>query len=72
MRARAQRPRMPEVSASQRKAKLAWNKGLTGPSRTAADLPLVHTCTVDGCRHCAAIDRARADLRANGHGDGTR
>ncbi|MDX2700338.1 hypothetical protein [Streptomyces ipomoeae] len=43
------RPRLPEVSEKQRKAKLAWNKGLTGPSRGAADLPVVQACTVDGC-----------------------
>jgi hypothetical protein len=72
MRARAQRPRLPEVSATQRKAKLAWNQGLTGTSRTAADLPLIHTCAVTGCTRCAAIDRARADLRTGGHGGGAR
>lgn len=70
MRARSQRPRLPETSPAQRKAKLAWNKGLTSDSRAAADLPLVHTCTVNGCRHCAAIDRARADLRTGGFGGG--
>jgi hypothetical protein len=72
MRARAQRPRLPETSAAQKKAKLAWNKGLTGASRTAADLPLVHTCTLPDCRRCAAIDRARQDLRTGGHGGGAR
>lgn len=72
MRARAQRPRLPETSAAQRKAKLAWNKGLTGASRTADDLPLIHTCTVSGCGRCAAIDRARADLRTDGHAGGAR
>ncbi|WP_405960562.1 hypothetical protein OG235_24520 [Streptomyces sp. NBC_00024] len=72
MRARSQRPQLPEVSENQRKARHAWNQGMTGASRTADLLPLVHTCTVDGCQHCAAIDRARADLRANGHAGGAR
>ncbi|WP_371579422.1 hypothetical protein [Streptomyces sp. NBC_01314] len=72
MRARSQRPQLPETSAAQRKANLAWNKGLTGASRTADDIPLFHTCAVPGCGRCAAIDRARADLRTNGHEGGVR
>jgi hypothetical protein len=72
MRARAQRPRLPETSENQRKARHAWNQGMTGASRTADILPLVHTCTVTGCTRCAAIDRARVDLRTGGHGGGAR
>lgn len=72
MGARTQRPRLPEVSATQRKARLAWNKGLTGTSRAGDDRPLIHTCTADGCGACAAIDRARTDLRTGGHGGGAR
>jgi len=92
---RAQRPRLPEVSEGQRKARLAWNEGKTGKSRQPADTAAVEACTVDGCGipaigrrgpgagmvqvrgaadgaaahwycpgRCAAIARARADLRA--------
>jgi hypothetical protein len=46
---RAQRPRLPEVSETQRKARQAWNKGKTGKSRPADSAPVVETCTVGGC-----------------------
>lgn len=92
---RDQRPRLPEVSAGQLKARLAWNGGKTGKSRGAADAPVIETCTVEACdtpvigqrppvkgmvqirgaadgaaahwycpARCAAIARARAELRA--------
>lgn len=94
MPSRSVRPRIPETSESQKKARLAWNKGLTGNSRPAEDTAVVHACTVDGCGsptheprpdtsmvrvadskdgapahwycpdRCAAIARARAELRA--------
>jgi hypothetical protein len=46
---RTQRPRLPEVSETQRKAREAWNQGKTGKGRPAATAPVVETCTVDGC-----------------------
>jgi hypothetical protein len=45
---------------------------MVGPSRKGEDIPLFHTCSVPSCGQCAAIDRARADLRTNGHGGGGR
>ncbi|MEU5908882.1 MULTISPECIES: hypothetical protein [Actinomycetes] len=88
------RPRLPEVSAAQRAARLAWNKGLTGKSRAATDMSVIEVCTVGDCGtpvvgrrppvarmvsvqgsadgaaahwycpvRCAAIARARADIR---------
>lgn len=67
-RPRAQRPRMAET----RKAQQAWNGGLVGDTRPGGHVPLFHTCTVPGCTRCAAIDRARVDLRTGGHGGGVR
>jgi len=91
---RAQRPRLPETSEGQLKARHAWNEGLTGKARPPAQTAVVEACTVDGCGtptggprpdahmvqvrgaadgaaahwycpdRCAAIARARADLRA--------
>lgn len=92
---RAQRPRLPETSEAQLKARYAWNQGKTGKPRKPADTAVVETCTVDGCGtpvvsrrppvrdmvqvhgaaegaaahwycpgRCAAIARARAELRA--------
>lgn len=49
MPSRAQRPRLPEVSEGQLKARHAWNKGLVGKPRPAADTAVVQVCTVDGC-----------------------
>src|SRR5687768_15894381 len=49
MRSRTQRPRLPEVSENQQRARHAWNKGLTGKPRAASDTAVVETCTVDGC-----------------------
>ncbi|MDT7847247.1 hypothetical protein [Streptomyces justiciae] len=95
MATRAQRPRLPEVSEGQRKARLAWNGGKTGTSRATVDTPVVEACAVEACGtpvtghrlptgglvqvrgaadgarahwycpgRCAAIARARAELRA--------
>jgi hypothetical protein len=94
MPARAQRPRLPETSEGQLRAKHAWNQGMTGKSRTPEQTAVVETCTVDSCGspttgplpldcmvqvhgagdgaaahwycrgRCAAIARARADLRS--------
>ncbi|MET7475114.1 hypothetical protein ABZT17_12240 [Streptomyces sp. NPDC005648] len=92
---RAQRPRLPEVSEAQRKARLAWNGGKTGASHPATSLSVFDVCRADGCGtpvtgrrppadgmvqvrgaadgaaahwycegRCAAIARARAELRA--------
>ena len=90
---RAQRPRLPETSEGQLKARHAWNEGLAGKPRPPAQTTVVKACTVDGCGtptsgphpaamvqvrgaadgaaahwycvdRCAAIARARADLRA--------
>jgi hypothetical protein len=66
MATRAQRPRLPETNDAQRKARQAWNGGLVGAPRVGDHIPLVHTCTVPGCSRCAAIARARADLRSGG------
>jgi len=43
------RPRLPETSPGQIKARLAWNAGLTGTGRKPAGAPVVDTCTVDLC-----------------------
>lgn len=95
MPSRAQRPHLPEVSASQRKARLAWNAGLTGKGRPANEPVAVQACAVTECGtavigrrpptagmvqvggsqdgaaahwycpdRCAAIARARAELRS--------
>lgn len=94
MPSRSVRPRIPETTDSQRKARLAWNQGLTGNARQAETTTVVETCTVDACGtpthgphrgtgmvqihgsqdgapahwycpdRCAAIARARAELRA--------
>lgn len=92
---RAQRPRLPEVSEGQRKARLAWNGGKTGKPRPTVDTPVVEACPLEECGtpvvgrrppadgmvavrgaadgaaahwycegRCAAIARARAELRA--------
>ncbi|WP_330339363.1 hypothetical protein [Streptomyces sp. NBC_00557] len=90
------RPRLPETSEAQRRARLAWNKGLTGKGRPPAASTPFEVCTADGCGspaaahgrppaagmvqvrgsadgaaahwycpgRCAAIARARAELRA--------
>lgn len=71
-RPRAQRPRMAETSKAQQQARQVWNGGLVGASRPGDHVPLFHTCTVHGCTQCAAIDRARVDLRTGGHGGGAR
>ncbi|MFE7236130.1 hypothetical protein ACFVAF_37060 [Streptomyces sp. NPDC057596] len=46
---RAYRPRLREVSEAQRKAQLAFNQGLTGKGRPAAEQSVIEPCTVDGC-----------------------
>lgn len=89
------RPQLPETSEGQRRARLAWNEGLTGESRPATETPAFHKCPAEGCGtpavsarppasglvrvdgaedgaaahwycpgRCAAIARARAELRA--------
>ncbi|MCM8548953.1 hypothetical protein [Streptomyces sp. STCH 565 A] len=54
MRSRAQRPRLPETSPGQLKAKHAFNSGLAGVPRPAADMTVVAECTADGCGSLAA------------------
>ncbi|MER6531193.1 hypothetical protein [Streptomyces sp. NPDC001508] len=49
MRPRAQRPRLPETSARQRKARLAWNGGMTGESRPPAPVAPFEACPVTCC-----------------------
>lgn len=49
MASRAQRPRLPETSEGQLKARLAWNKGLTGKGRPAANTSVIEACTINGC-----------------------
>lgn len=71
-RPRAQRPRMAETGKAQQQARQVWNGGLVGTSRPGDHVPLFHTCTAPGCTRCAAIDRARADLRTGGHSGGAR
>jgi hypothetical protein len=63
---------MAETSEAQQQARQVWNGGLVGASRPGGPLPLFHTCTVPDCSRCAAIDRARADLRTGGHEGGAR
>lgn len=71
-RPRAQRPRMAETSKAQRRARQVWNGGLVGAPRPGDHVPLFHSCAAPGCSRCAAIARARHDLRTNGHGGGAR
>lgn len=59
---RAQRPRLPEVSATQLQARLAWNQGKTGKGRPAASAPAVETCTVDGCGNLANQPRPNGSM----------
>ncbi|CUW29655.1 hypothetical protein [Streptomyces reticuli] len=49
MPSRAQRPRIPEVSEAQRRARLAWNGGKVGKTRPAAAMTPFEVCTADGC-----------------------
>ena len=53
----AQRPRLPEVSESQHKARLAWNQGKTGKGRPADTTLPYEACTVDGCGTAATDPR---------------
>ncbi|MFF9215575.1 hypothetical protein [Streptomyces viridosporus] len=62
-RPRSQRPRLPETSKSQKHARHAWNKGLTGEGRPAADTPVVEVCTVDGCGTTADQPKPAAAMR---------
>jgi hypothetical protein len=94
MPARAQRPRLPETSEGQLRAKHAWNQGRTGKPRRPEQTAAVEPCTAENCGtpaggprpaprmvqvrgaadgaaahwycpdRCAALARARADLRS--------
>ncbi|WP_228916797.1 hypothetical protein [Streptomyces sp. DH20] len=64
-RARTQRPRLPETSEAQQRAKHAWNRGLVGTGRPTADLPVVETCTVDGCGSTADQPRPNGMVRVH-------
>jgi hypothetical protein len=95
MPSRRVRPRIPETNEAQKAARQAWNAGLVGQGRPAAERPAFEPCPVDICAtpvvgqrppaagmvqvpgaadgaaahwychgRCAAIARARADLRA--------
>jgi len=46
---RAQRPRLPETSAAQKRARQEWNGGKVGAGRAPAAMPAVEACPVDGC-----------------------
>jgi hypothetical protein len=63
---------MAETSKAQQRARQVWNGGLVGTPRGADASPLIHICTTPGCGRCAAIDRARNDLRTGGHGSDAR
>lgn len=43
------RPRLPETSEGQRRARLAWNQGRTGKSQSATDTPIVSKCAAENC-----------------------
>ncbi|GGZ80469.1 hypothetical protein ACFOOM_07755 [Streptomyces echinoruber] len=44
------RPRLPETSAAQQRARQAWNRGLTGTGRPArAKTAAIEECTVEVC-----------------------
>jgi hypothetical protein len=94
MPARSQRPRLPETSEAQLRAKHAWNQGMTGKPRRPEQTAVLETCTAESCGtpasgprpaprmvqvrgaadgaaahwycpdRCAALARARADLRS--------
>ncbi|WP_405909602.1 hypothetical protein OG742_37370 [Streptomyces sp. NBC_00828] len=59
----AQRPRIPETSDNQRKARLAWNAGETGASRPPVISPIVERCTVDGCGTTADQPKPRPGMQ---------
>jgi len=67
----AQRPRLPEVTEGQRKARLAWNGGKTGTSRPTVDTPVVEACTLEACG-TPAVGRPPADgmVTVRGAADG--
>lgn len=73
MPSRAQRPRLPETSEGQRRAKLAWNQGMTGKSRPPAAATAFEVCPVDGCGTPAVGNRPPATgmVRVRGAADGT-
>ncbi|MFJ4322209.1 hypothetical protein ACIP3A_03685 [Streptomyces tricolor] len=76
MPSRAQRPRIPEVSEAQRRARHAWNGGKTGkarPATTGTPPPgmVKVTGSADGAPahwfcpgRCTVLARTRAELRA--------
>lgn len=67
----AQRPRIPETSANQKKARLAWNRGETGTGRKPADLPIVERCTVAVCGTPTSVPRPGPGMTpVAGAGDG--
>lgn len=45
----AQRPRIPETSENQRKARMAWNGGKAGKSKPLVISPVVEVCHVEEC-----------------------
>ncbi|MYS44071.1 hypothetical protein GTY23_23130 [Streptomyces sp. SID5998] len=59
---RAQRPRLPETSEGQKRARQAWNGGQVGVGRKPASAPAVETCGVDGCGALADQPKPAADM----------
>jgi hypothetical protein len=72
MPSRAQRPRLPETSKGQLRAKQAWNGGLVGKSRAPEQITVVQACTTDVCGTPAADRRPPTAhmVRVHGAGDG--
>ncbi|MFE2046618.1 hypothetical protein ACFXAZ_38050 [Streptomyces sp. NPDC059477] len=75
-RPRAQRPRLPETSQGQRAARHAWNGGLTGKTRTGAEVAPYTWCTAPGCGSEATTGQPPAagmvQVAAAGDGAGAR
>jgi hypothetical protein len=65
---RAQRPRLPETSEAQLKARHAWNGGKTGKPRKPADTAAVEACAVAVCGSPVTSDRPPADGMVQGRG----
>jgi hypothetical protein len=69
---RAQRPRLPETSEGQLKARYAWNEGLTGKPRPPVQTAVVKACTVGSCGTSTSGPRPAAGgmVQVRGAADG--
>lgn len=66
------RPRIPETSDAQKRARQAWNQGLVGAGRPANERAAFEPCPVDGCGTPVVGRRPPADgmVQVRGSADG--